>query len=301
MKRHGKESTLTLVGFDPDERRMVVLRALMKAQKDQEAFVTFEEIKEAFLIEEGEKSVSDPLLYRSLTSLERDGFIIVDRTGYRHRYGSSHKVMRIGLKRAKDATVKELETKVAGLETEIASLKYLDSGSLASQFMSTMTGRRVEDKPIFVEGLTSCFNLIEREICSKANRGDIIRFTTDWMRAEEDRENRIADIFVSLARSGAETRILCRSEDDDGFTAEYGAVIQKLRDHGYNIELRRWIRDDATYQFVSRSVDGMVLVIAEDPLAGTWLTRAANAMLLESAIESFANDYTKAEILTELK
>ena len=299
MKRRTKESALELVGFDPDKRKMVVLRALIKAQRDHETFVTFEDIKEAFLIEEGEKSVSNPLLYRSLTSLEKDGFIIVDRTGYRHRYGSSHKVMRVGLKKAKEVAVKDLESRVNQLESEIESLKHLDAGTLASQFMSTMTGRRVKRKPLFVEGLGPCFNLIEREICKRSYRGDIIRFTTDWMRAEEDHEGRIAGIFESMGKSGAEIRILCRSEDKDGFTSDFGEVIQDLHNQGHNIELRRCIRKDATYQFVSKSGEGMVLILAEEPLAGTWISREANSLLIDDAIESFSKDYVKAESLME--
>ncbi len=301
MERHAKESALALVGFDPEERRMVVLRALIKAQKRHETFVTFEDIKEAFLVEEGEKGVSDPLLYRSLTSLEKDGFIIVDRTGYRHKYGSSHKVMRVGLKKAKDVAVDELERKVAALESEIETLKQLDSESLSNQFMSTMMGRRVRAPPIFVEGFGPCFSLIEREICRKANRGDIIRFTTDWMRAEEDRSERIPGIFDCLSKRGAETRILCRSDEKDGFIAEFRGVIQKLRNSSYNIELRQMVRNDATYQFVSRSGEGMALIVAEDPLAATWISRDSNAMLLNSAIESFEEDYARATSLTELK
>jgi DNA-binding PadR family transcriptional regulator len=294
-----EETALELVGFDPDERRMVVLRALMKAQRGHDTLVTFEDIKDAFMIEEGEKSVSDPLLYRSLTSLEKDGFIIIDRTGYRHRYGTSHKVMRVGLKRAKENAVKYLEKKVNQLEYEIEELTYLDSGTLASQFVSTMTGRHARPKPIFAEGLEPCFSLIEREICKQANRGDIIRFTTDWMRTGKDHEGRIASIFNCLGKSGAEIRVLCRSEDKDGFTANLGAVIQKLADQGHNIDLRRCIRQDATYQFVSKSGEGMVLIVAEEPLAGTWISREANTLLIETAIENFSEDYAKAEFLTE--
>ena len=299
MKSRTRDSALAIIGFDPEERRMVVLRALMKAQKDYDTFVTFEDIKEAFEVEEGEKSVSDPLLYRSLASLEKDGFIIVDRTGYRHRYGSSHKVMRVGLKKAKEAAVKDLENRVSHLDSEIERLRHFDSAVLASQFMSSMTGRRVRTKPIFVEGLGPCFNLIEREVCNKANRGDIIRFTTDWMRAEEDHDGRIAGILESMGKSGAEVRLLCRSDDKDGFSSEFGAVIQKLKDQAYSIEFRRWIRADATYQFVSKSGDGMVLIVAEEPLAGTWISREANTLLIDSAIESFENDYESAESLTE--
>ncbi|MFX1472437.1 MAG: hypothetical protein ACFFBM_08035 [Promethearchaeota archaeon] len=299
MTGRTEETALELIGIDPDERRMVVLRALMKVQRDHDTFVTFEDIKDAFMIEEGEKSVSDPLLYRSLTSLEKDGFIVIDRTGYRHRYGTSHKVMRVGLKRAKETAVKELEGRVSQLESEIEELTYLDPGTLASQFVSTMTGRRIRPKPIFVEGLGPCISLIEREICRKANRGDIIRLTTDWMRAEAGHGSRIASILDCLGKSGAETRVLCRSEEKHGFTDELGAVIQKLRNQGHNIELRKHIRRDATYQFVSKSGEGMVLIVAEEPLAGTWISRDANTMLMEAAIESFSEDYVKAEILTE--
>ncbi len=300
MTSRTRESVLAIIGFNPDERRMVILRALMKAQKDHESFVTFEEIKEAFRIEEGEKSVTDPLLYRSLTSLEKDGYIIVDRTGYRHRYGSSHKVMRIGLKKAKQAALEELESKADRIDSEIEALADLDSNRLAEDFMSLMTGKRVKTKSIFVEGLQSCFGVIDREICESANRGDIIRFTSDWMRAEEDVEGRLAIIFECLGKSGAELRILCRSAENKGLTDKYRAIIQKLHEQGHRTEMRRLPRDDATYQFVSKSREGMILVVAEAPLAATWISRNDNLLLIDSAIESFEEDYANAERLTEM-
>lgn len=295
-----RESVLAMIGFDPEERRMVVLRALIKAQKDQESFVTFEEIKEAFMIEEGEKSVTDPLLYRSLTSLERDGYVIVDRTGYRHRYGSSHKVMRKGLKRAKEATVEQLESKAERIDLEIESLTLLDSTSLAEEFMSLMTGKRVKSKSLFVKGLQACFSVIDREICESANRGDAIRFTTDWMRAEEDIEGRVAGIFECLGKSGAEVRVLCRSDADNQLTSEFNMIIQKLHDLGYRVEMRKRNRPDATYQFVSKSGEGMMLIVAEAPLAAIWVSGEPNLLMIERAIENFDEDYVKAERLTEL-
>jgi hypothetical protein len=44
----------------------------------------------------------------------------------------------------------------------------------------------------------------------------------------------------------------------------------------------------------------MMLVVAEAPLAATWISREANILLIDSAIESFEEDYAKAETLTEL-
>ncbi|MHA2070159.1 MAG: hypothetical protein ACXAAR_00420 [Candidatus Thorarchaeota archaeon] len=300
MTSRTKESVLAMIGFDPDERRMIVLRALIKAQKDHELFVTFEEIKEAFKIEEGEKSVTDPLLYRSLTSLEKDGYIIVDRTGYRHRYGSSHKVMRIGLKKAKQAAMEKLESKADKIESEIEVLAHLDSNTLAEGFMTLITGKRERTKSIFVEGLQSCFGVIDREICDSANRGDVIRFTTDWMRAEEDIEGRLATIFECLGKSGAEVRVLCRSSATNPQTREFSAIVQKLHELGYRMEMRKYPRDDATYQFVSKSGEGMMLIVAETPLAATWISRESNLLLIDSAVESFEEDYAKAERMTEL-
>ncbi len=301
MTLRSSEAKLAIIGVNPEERKMVVLRALIKAQKDHESFVSFEEFKESFMIEEGEKSVSDPLLYRSLASLEKDGYIIVDRTGYRHRYGSSHKVMRIGLKKAKQAATEKLESMVNEIDSEITSLEHLDSGTLAGEFMSIMTGRRIRTKPIFAEGLQSCFGVIDREVCKTANRGDVIRFTSDWLRAEEDIEGRLTNILDCLGKSGAEVRILCRSNENSILTEEYRVIIQKLHEQGHRLEMRRFPRDDATYQFVSKSGEGMMLIIAEAPLAATWISREANLLLIDSAIESFEEDYEKAETLTEMR
>jgi DNA-binding PadR family transcriptional regulator len=294
------ETALALFGVDPEERRMVVLRALIKAQKDHESLVSFEEIKESFSIEGGKKSVSDPLLYRSLTSLEKDRYIIVDRTGYRHRYGSSHKVMRKGLKRAKQAAVEKLESKLSEINLEIENLDLLDSRTLAVEFMLRLMGKRVRSKPIFVEGLMSCFGVIEREICNSSDRRDIIRFTTDWMRAEEDVDGRLMNILECIGKTGAEIRILCRSDENPVLTDEYHNIVQMLHEQGHRLEMRRFARDDATYQFVSKSREGMILVVAETPLAATWISRNDNLLLIGSAIESFEKDYENAQRLTEL-
>ena len=64
--------------------------------------------------------------------------------------------------------------------------------------------------------------------------------------------------------------------------------------------MRRHARDDATYQFVSKSGEGMMLVVAEAPLAATWISRDSNLLLVEAAVASFEEDYQKAERLTEL-
>ncbi|MFW9967617.1 MAG: hypothetical protein ACFFEA_10730 [Candidatus Thorarchaeota archaeon] len=300
MTSRTKESVLTRIGIDPDERRMIVLRALIKAQKDHESFVTFEEFKESFRIVEGGKRVTDPLLYRSLTSLEKDGYIIVDRTGYRHRYGSNHKVMRIGLKKAKQAALEKLEYKADKVESEIEALSHLDSITLAEEFMSLMTGKHVNSKSIFAEGLQACFGVIDREICKSINRGDVIRFTSDWLRAEEDVEGKLTSIFECLGKSGAEVRVLCRSGVDNPHTDEFSAIIQKLHNLGYRVAMKKHPRDDATYQFVSKSGEGMLLIVAEAPLAATWISRESNLLLIDSAVASFEEDYAKAEKMTEL-
>ncbi|MFW9886954.1 MAG: hypothetical protein ACFFER_02155 [Candidatus Thorarchaeota archaeon] len=300
MIHRSRESVLASIGFNPGERRMVVLRALIKAQKDHESYVSFEEIKEAFRIEEGEKSVTDALLYRSLTSLEKDGYIIVDRTSYRHRYGSSHKVMRKGLRKAKKSAMVTLESKADKIEAEIETLRLLDSNALAGELMSMLTGKRIKPKSIFVEGLQSCLGVVDREICQSANRGDIVRFTTDWLRAEEDVDGRIMSIFECLGKSGSEIRVLCRSSANIQQTNNLSNIVQKLYDTGHRVEMRRLSREDATYQFVSKSGEGMMLIVAEAPLAATWISREANLLLIESAVASFEEDYSKAEKLTEL-
>ena len=63
---------------------MVVLGALLKSQTDPTIFVDFETIRAQLEIEEGGRKGKDSLIYRSLSWLEKTGFIRVDRSEYKH-------------------------------------------------------------------------------------------------------------------------------------------------------------------------------------------------------------------------
>ena len=78
-----------LIGLDITRKDMVVLRSLLRAQKTPGEFIDFETIREQLASDEGSRKGKDPLIYRSLSALEDDGFVRIDKSGHKHAYTSS--------------------------------------------------------------------------------------------------------------------------------------------------------------------------------------------------------------------
>ena len=69
------EQVLEIIGLERTRKDMVVLGALLKAQKAPTDFIDFATIREQLTLDEGSRKGKDPLIYRSLSVLEKEGFV----------------------------------------------------------------------------------------------------------------------------------------------------------------------------------------------------------------------------------
>jgi hypothetical protein len=78
-------------------------------------------------------------------------------------------------------------------------------------------------------------------------------------------------------------------------------VLNQMQSRGGKVGCRVLPRTDATYQFIGRNTEGIVLIVSESPLSATWLPRSSNAELVDNAIDNFDSDYEKGTDLLEFE
>ena len=132
-------------------------------------------------------------------------------------------------------------------------------------------------------------------------KSDVVRIKLDWL-AHIDYLTR--DRILNMRRiveKGVEIRALDNDRGEEEMRQQLKKVLVKLREAGGDVGYMVFPRGDATYQFVSRNTEGIVLIVSESPLSATWLPRSGNTELVDNAIENFDKDYELGTDLLDYK
>ncbi|MBE0526971.1 MAG: hypothetical protein IH631_08510 [Candidatus Thorarchaeota archaeon] len=145
----------------------------------------------------------------------------------------------------------------------------------------------------------------------KAGEGDIIRATLLWVGPFIDDSSRIRmKRFFDATEKGAEVRYLIsadifqveqNSEIQQGLQSLLGMeqVFRDLRTRGKKFDARFYL-GPKTYNQVSINNESMALIIAENPITATWITRGFNPDLIDNAVETFDKEWEKAKSSLDL-
>ncbi len=294
------QKVFEILNFEMTRKDIVILGAILKSQGDPTTFVDFETIRAQLATEEGGKKGKDSLIYRSLSGLEKIGFLRVDRSEYKHGYNSDvglmHDVFR---KTIKEATSK-YENELADIDSEIEKISRMGIDSLKEDMLALAAGEQKIEKPIFAEGWESVFQLLDDKIYSTAKKGDLVRFAMEWLtRPDMFTAMRVERLGKLMAEGvifhGVEHGKVSEQQQElfKRFTLAY-------REQGYNPGFRICERKDSTYQFVGRNDEGIVLIVSEKPMSATWIPRSANPDLVDNAIETFDADYEAGVDIADL-
>ena len=300
MSTFDLEEVLEILELDVMRKDMIVLGALLKAQKDPSEYVDFETIRKQLAIDEGSRKGKDPLIYRSLSKLEKDGFIKIDKSGHTHGYNSSIAMMETALEKMLEEKMKNFEEELLNVDSDITALSSIESDIVASRLADIATGKKRKDETVFAQGWDNIIQLHNEKVSRGLKKGDVVRMTLEWFsHADYNDPIRLKRTF-SVIQQGAEFRVL----DYDGIERELRKnmreYIIKAREIG-NVGYRVFPRDDSTYQFMSRNREGIVLFISERPMSATWIPRTENPELVDSAIEGFDRDYEKGTDILEFE
>lgn len=282
---------LEILDLETHRKDMIVLGAILKSQRGPTNYVDFEAIRAQLEIDEGGRKGKDSLIYRSLSWLEKAGFIQVDRSKHKHAYNSDvgliHTVLRNSIKKA----TKEIEKEIGNIDSEIKDLSNIDTEFLATELILRAAGKEKIEKPIFAEGWENVLQLIDDKIYDRVKKGDLIRFSLEWLsRVEVITQIRLERIG-SLLEKGVIFRGLEHNKIDKEIRDAFKQYTMNFRDQGYTPGFRICERQDSTYQFVGLNNDGIVLIVSEKPMSATWMPSSTNPELVDNAIKTFDEDY----------
>jgi len=285
------QDILEILNFDLSRKDMVVLGALLKSQGNPTSFVDFETIRKQLAIDEGGRKGKDPLIYRSLSWLESAGFIRVDRSQQKHGYNADVVLIHKALRQAINSTTSEIEEEIQTHDDELDNINKIDISELGSEIISYAAGEQKIEKPVFAEGWENVLQLLEDKIYSFAKKGDLVRFSMEWMSDVEIITPRRIEILRKLMESGVTFHGLEHNKVSKKHIKTFAEYTRHYREQGFSPGFRICERQNSTYQFVGRNDEGIVLITSEKPMSATWIPRSANPALVDNAIETFDSDY----------
>lgn len=293
------------IGTEQESRPVTVLRAILKAQGFPPAPRTFTEIYESVLQENPEGKLSKAWVHRVLKPLIEARLVRVEgQSARRKRYVADVNTLMTGLEQLKTDRLAEIDTQIADLQSNLDKIVKLDCGVLAQQLVEALTGESQTPTTRIVRGVDELDRILRYNVTGMAKKGDIIRATVLWLtpllKGGEDRMMK----FIEAANRGAEVRYLVtidifgaeqmvNRDMDPGKLKVLVQGIFKMREAGLKFDIRIFpgVR---TYSQVSLNNESTALVITENPLTATWMTREFNPDLIDNAIASFDDHWESA-------
>jgi Fe2+ or Zn2+ uptake regulation protein len=302
-----------LSGDRQESRLMNLLSVVLRLQNDPQAPLTFAEIYDQLLKEDSETKLTKAWVHRVLKSLVDGKLIRLESpTAHRKRYIADVNTVMAGLEQLKSQRIRELEEQRGEIDKTLADIINLDCGTLAQQYVKNVTGTRQEISSRVVRGVDELHRVLKYNMLDVARKGDTIRATLLWVgpfldQGTMDRTQR----FVEAAMRGVEIRYMMsvdifRLEDitqlefDEERAAGMIQGLIELKKRGVKFDFLIY-SGPKTYFQVSLNKDNMALVISEDPLTATWITRDFNPDLIDNAVKSFDRDWKKAKSLLDMK
>ncbi len=295
------EEVLEIIGVDSTRKDMVILGAILKAQREPTEFIDFETLREQLAKDEGARRGKDSLIYRSLSLLEKEGFVKIDDSGHKHGYNSSVTNIERALEKIINEKIADMKQELKQIDSEVTDLSDIKSEVLASYLIDTAIGRSKIEKSIFAQGFENILKLLDDKVYKGLKRGDVIRITLEWLSQGDFSNSRRVLNAEKLAKGGVEFRALDHDRGERKIREKMRTSIINWQKEYNAIGYRIRPRKDATYQFVARNNEGLVLVVSESPLSATWLPREANPDLVDNAIDSFDNDYVTGKSILDFE
>ena len=295
------EEIIDMIGLDVKSKDMLVLGALLKAQKDPTDFIDFESLREQLAIEEGFRKGKDSLIYRSLSWLESEGFLRIDKGGHKHGYNSNIATIQTALAKLVTRSIKNSEKELKEIDSKVTILSDMNPDVMASRLIELLAGKMKIERPVFAQGWEDIVKLLDDKVYNGLKKSDIVRIKLEWL-SHIDYLARYRILNMRrIVEKGVEIRALDNDRGEEEMRQQLKRVLVKLRETGGNVGYMILPRKDATYQFVSRNTEGIVLIVSESPLSATWLPRSGNVELVDNAIENFDKDYELGTDLLDYK
>ena len=306
---------LEILGFitrDKDSRLMSILEVILKLQSDPPIPLAFAEIYDQLQKDDPSTKLTKAWVHRVLKMLTDAKLVRVDNpTAHRKKYIADVNTIMAGFEELKSAKIEELEAVQRNIKKELVEITALDCGYLSKEFVKGVSGRTEEVSSRIVRGVEELHRVLRFNMLERAREGDIIRATLLWLGPFVDETSRARVMrFFDAAEQGAEVRYMVstdifRAEEDSeirqGLQGLVGMMqgLLDLKARGKKFDGRLY-EGAKTYNQVSINNESMALIIAENPVTATWITREFNPDLIDNAVKTFDKDWKKARSVLDL-
>ncbi len=312
----GLSEALELCGFmigDRQESRLMnLLSIILKLQTDPPIPLTFTDIYGQLQKDEPQSKLTKAWVHRVLKSLVESQLVRVENpSAHRKKYIADVNTVMAGLEQLKSDRILALETQKNEVVQTLEEVTQLDCSILAQQLVKTVTGAQQKISSRVVRGVEELHRVLKFNMLDVAKKGDIVRATVLWVGpfidgALVERSKK----FVEAAMRGADVRYMLSKDvftlkelDDPALNLKEALVlmvqVRELRKKGAKFDVKIF-DGPKTYNQVSLNRDNMALVIAEDPVTATWVTRDFNPDLIDNAVKAFDRDWKKARSFLEM-
>jgi hypothetical protein len=293
---------------DEESRSIGVLRAILRIRGTPPAPRTFAEVYDSVLQENPEGKLSKAWVHRVLKPLVENQLVRVEGQS-RKRYVVDVNTIMTGLEQLKTSRINQIENELESLKANQDQISKLDCGVLAQRLVKSLTAQDEAPTTRIVRGVDELDMVLRYNITDVARKGDLIRATVLWLtpllKGGEDRMMK----FIDAAQRGVDVRYLVTLDilsagelvERDMDPQRMGDIAQgiiKMREAGIKFDVRVFPAGK-TYSQVSLNDESTALVITENPLTATWLTREFNPDLIDNAISSFDENWKNAKSIFE--
>ncbi|MHA2322605.1 MAG: hypothetical protein ACXACG_13220 [Candidatus Thorarchaeota archaeon] len=301
-----------MTGDKQESRLMNLLGAILRLQTDPPIPLTFGEIYDQLQKDEPETRLTKAWVHRVLKSLVEAQLVRVDSpTSHRKKYIADVNTVMAGLEQLKSDRIRELEAQKGEIDTTLEDVNRLECGALAQQFIKNVTGTQQKISSRIVRGVEELHRVLRYNMLDVAKKGDTIRATALWLGPFVDGAMERTMKFVEAAQRGVDVRYLISSDvfrleelaPDFSFNTD-GAMrmisdIGELKRSGVKFDIRIY-DGPKTYNQVSINNDNMALIITENPVTATWITRDFNPDLIDNAVKAFDRDWKNSISFLEM-
>ena len=293
---------------------MNLLHVILNLQEDPPIPLMFADIYEQLQKNEPQSKLTKAWVHRVLKSLVEAQLVRVENpSAHRKRYMADVNTVMAGLEQLKSDKIRALEIQRNEVAETLEEITKLDCGVLAQKFVERETGAQQKISSRVVRGVEELHRVLKFNMFDVAKKGDTIRATVLWVDpfVDEGIVKRTTK-FVEAAKRGADVRYMLSKDvfrldemdkDNQALNLKEALVmmaqVRELRQKGAKFDVRIF-DGPKTYNQVSLNKDNMALVIAEDPVTATWVTRDFNPDLIDNAVKAFDRDWKKAKSFLEM-
>ncbi|MFW9843539.1 MAG: hypothetical protein ACFFEV_03070 [Candidatus Thorarchaeota archaeon] len=311
MPSRKDQSSFDRLGIDVDSSMITILKAVMAASGGPSKFVTYKEIVEN-LHKIEKKKYTKAYIYRQLSALEEEGYLVIDSVQKPRRYAISEGGIVSTLERKREEALIAVQARKQDVLGRLNLLQAINPESFAFVVFNQLMGLEPSKESIVIEGIENVRNTVVREFGMPATSGDEIRVIAPASILGPGRLERAGMAEMSLmtkALDGVRIIGLLMPTEEQAFTTNAIAnYLESIKDTfasfaaSGNISLNIAKENIKTYRMVSLNREKMLLYLthAADSDIAALIHRKDNPGLIDDAVDTFDRIFNEGINIMEL-